>query len=159
MSGSATTRYTRASARGRARLTTTPRKEGRAAVIPGGRAHRPTAGVLAEHDACRGVGGPKRVSLMRALVRPARRQTAAQRALIGEQSSPAHPQRVGLRTPRARFAAGLTGGALMLRREGVPHRVWSRARSAEGAEEGRNGFDLSVSTRPGGSEQGNFPQD
>jgi len=63
---------------------------------------------------------------MRAPLRPARRLTAAQSALIGEQSSPAHPQRVGSLTPRARFVARLTGGALMLRREGGPQRVWSR---------------------------------
>ena len=66
-----------------------------------------------------------KTSVVRALLRPVRRPTAAQRALMGEHSSPAHPQRVGPRTPRARFAAGLTGGALTSRREG-PQRVWSR---------------------------------
>ena len=86
--------------------------------------------------------GVTKTSVMRAFPRPARRLTAAQRRAIGAHSSPAHPERVGLRTPRAHFAAGLTGGALMLRREGGPHRVWSRARSAEGAEEDEEGARL-----------------
>ena len=99
-------------------------KEACAAVVPGNRADRPAAGVHAEHAACRDVIWSS-TSVMRAVLRPARRLTAAETALIGEESSPAHPQRVGPRTPRARFAAGLTGGALTSRATSRPRRTSS----------------------------------